>query len=320
MGTQLTKQQTEAARTIKAMFEQNATMIRAALGRKSNLTVDRFSALAVDSFRKTPALLNCSQASLWNASMHAATANIPIGGPLPLAYLVPYGKECQLIISYRGWMEMARRSGEIKNIATGVVHQGDVFDPPDDALDPKLVHKPSTDPKRTEKPVTHVWAGFLFENGSRIYEVLTADEALAHGRQYSPSFSRKDSPWQTAPIQMMLKTAIMRPIKRGLIPISTEAETLLEQDENIIEGSAVEVTPQQQIEKQPEPVEQEDDETPPDLDKTWFDEELQKKMSGGDLLSFRNDCLEQFPNDRQYIFDACEEHDMTLRHAANQEQ
>lgn len=312
MGT-LTTQQNKGGAAIKEMFASRSGEIAEAIGKNPGLTVERFASLAMGSLRDNPALLNCSQASLWKATMHAANARLPIGGPLPLAYIVPYKTECQLIISYRGWMEMVRRSGEVKNIATGVVHEGDEFIPPDDALDPKLIHKQSTDPKRHEKPVTHVWAGYLFHNGTRIYEVMTADEAMAHGREFSPSYSRKDSPWQTSPIPMMLKTVIMRPIKRGLVPVSTDAEGLYEVDEHVIEGEAtLSVETPVQIEQHPA-----EEETPPDLDKAWFDKELNKKMSGRDLLAFRNECLETYTNDRQFIFEACEEHDKQIR---NQEQ
>src|SRR5690606_2412614 len=60
-------------------------------------------------------------------------------------YLVPYKDRCQLMIGYKGYMVLARRSGEVTSINARVVRQKDVFEY-EDGLDRKLVHKPYMGP------------------------------------------------------------------------------------------------------------------------------------------------------------------------------
>ena len=81
--------------------------------------------IVMTELRKTPKLLECDAASLMGSIGQVAQLGLEVGGLLGHAYLIPYGRECQLVIGYKGLMELARRSGQIKSIEARAVFEGD---------------------------------------------------------------------------------------------------------------------------------------------------------------------------------------------------
>ena len=74
-----------------------------------HLDAERMQWLVVNSVRKTPELAGCTPASFLNSVMLAANLGLEIRDRS--AYLIPFGSECQLMIDYRGKLELARRAG-----------------------------------------------------------------------------------------------------------------------------------------------------------------------------------------------------------------
>ncbi|EKF2878464.1 recombinase RecT, partial [Escherichia coli] len=80
------------------------------------------------------------------------------GSALGHAYLLPFGnkneksgkKNVQLIIGYRGMIDLARRSGQIASLSARVVREGDEFNF-EFGLDEKLIHRPG---ENEDAPVT----------------------------------------------------------------------------------------------------------------------------------------------------------------------
>src|SRR5690349_18973964 len=93
-----------------------------------HLSPDRLIKIALVAISKVPKLLDCNQESVLRSVMTAAELGLDCGGALGGAYLVPYGNDCQLIIGYRGMIDLARRSGEIVSIEARVVWKNDKFD------------------------------------------------------------------------------------------------------------------------------------------------------------------------------------------------
>lgn len=167
---------------------------------------DRMVRIALTSLRMNPDLLNCSPASFLGCVMSAAQLGLEIGGPLALAYLIPFKKECTLIVSYRGMMNLARRSGMVTAIYAYDVREGDKFNYRL-GLSPNIEHEPSELPDREEKKITHVYAVAKLKDGEPIFTVLT----LAQIQKYRNRSRAKDSgPWTTDFTAMALKTAVRR--------------------------------------------------------------------------------------------------------------
>lgn len=113
----------EAAQSVMGMLKKYGNSIKGAL--PASMDRDRFAWLVVNSIRTTPKLAECTPASFINAVMLASNVGVEIRRNS--AYLIPYGKECQLLIDYRGKMDLARKSGT-GNIAIELVREYDVFE------------------------------------------------------------------------------------------------------------------------------------------------------------------------------------------------
>src|SRR5690554_4947647 len=135
--------------TLTALIERQKPEIARALPR--HMDPDRLARIATTVMRQTPQLAQCTPESFLGALMTCAQLGLE-PGPLGHAYLVPYGREVTFVPGYRGLLELARRSGQIRTIAAHVVKQNDEFEF-ELGLEPKLVHRPAL---RDRGDTTHV--------------------------------------------------------------------------------------------------------------------------------------------------------------------
>lgn len=186
----------------------------------SHLSADKMARICLTALRVTPKLQQCSPQSFLGAMMSAATLGLEVNTPLGHAYLVPYKTECTLIIGYRGMMELARRSGVVRSIRAVVVREGDTFEVVE-GLHPSLEHRPSTDPGRSDKAITHVYAVAALADGDPVFIWMSKAEVDKRRKRSRASGS---GPWVTDFEAMAKKTAI-----RALfpwLPQSTEVASL----------------------------------------------------------------------------------------------
>lgn len=192
----------------------------------SHLTGDRMARITLTALRVTPKLADCTKSSFLGAVMSAATLGLEVNTPLGHAYLIPFHSrkrgvtECQLIIGYRGMMEIARRSGVVRSIRAVVVRKCDRFEVTE-GLNANLIHVPNTDQDSGHSPITHVYAVARLADGDPIFVWLTKAEVE---RRRGRSLSKRGSPWDTDYEAMAKKTAV-----RALfpwLPQSTEVARL----------------------------------------------------------------------------------------------
>ena len=108
-----------------------------ALALPKSLTPERLTRIVMSECRKTPALLNCSPTSFYGCVLQCAQLGLEPGSALGHCYLLPFGNgkasdgrpNAQLIIGYRGMIDLARRSGQIVSISAHCVHEADEFHP-----------------------------------------------------------------------------------------------------------------------------------------------------------------------------------------------
>ena len=74
-----------------------------------------------------------------------------------------------------------------------------------------------------------VYAMYKTVNGGFAFEVMSVDECMAHGKKYSKAFN--NSPWQTAPEEMMKKTVLKKVLKYA--PLRSDFVRGAEADEKI---------------------------------------------------------------------------------------
>lgn len=77
--------------------------------------------------QKNPALLECDPGSLLLAAYEAAELGISLSLTQQHGYIVPYGKQAQFQIGYRGLVQKAYESKVVKNLFAEVVYSKDQF-------------------------------------------------------------------------------------------------------------------------------------------------------------------------------------------------
>jgi recombination protein RecT len=228
---------------------QTLAQIKAALPR--HMTAERMARVALTEVRKTPALAQCDVRTFIGAVIQLSQLGLEPGGALGHAYLIPFENrskkttDVQLIIGYRGMIDLARRSGQIQSLQAVVVREGDKFDV-QMGLMPSLVHVPAFD---DDKAMTFVYAVAVFKDGGRQFEVMTRGQVERVRKQ---SRAGNAGPWVTHFEEMAKKTVIRRLFK--YLPVSIELQTAVALDERgdaglsqmlddvgAIDGSATEV-------------------------------------------------------------------------------
>lgn len=168
---------------------------------------------------RAPKLADCTPVSVVDALTTCAQLGLSPSGRLGSAYLIPYKDKCTLVIGYRGYADLAYRSGDVSSFHAQVVHEGDEFQY-EEGLSPVLRHVPT----EADKPglLRAVYAIARMKDGSTAHVVMLRREVLAIKAR---SRASSDGPWVTDEAEMWKKTAVRRLIK--LLPLSpTKAKDL----------------------------------------------------------------------------------------------
>ena len=217
--------------------------IKAALPR--HMTPERMARIATTEMRKVPKLAQCDPMSFLGAVIQCAQLGLEPGNALGHAYILPFDKrekvgnqwrtvrtEAQVIIGYRGMIDLARRSGQIVSIDARAVYEGDKFDCRL-GLDATIDHIPDwQNPNRADSSkLRFVYAVAKLKDGGVQFDVMSRAEVDAIRMR---SKSGNDGPWVTDFAAMALKTVVRRLFK--FLPVSIEIQQAVSLDEQADAG------------------------------------------------------------------------------------
>ena len=215
----LQRQQGGQPGTIEALLRTPAIKEQIALALPKHLDPDRLLRIALTEIRRNPKLAECTQTSLLGALFQCAQLGLEIGGSLGQAYLVPYGRDVQFQLGYRGMIDLAMRSGRVESIEARAVFEGDEFHCTF-GLHSDLTHTPDwgnpdrNDPKR----LTFAYAVAHLRDSARPQFVVMSRAEIEGIRKRSKSGS--SGPWVTDYEAMALAKVVKRLFK--WLPISIE--------------------------------------------------------------------------------------------------
>jgi len=216
---------------IESLFRKYRGAIAQAIPK--HLTADRMIQFLTTMVSRSPELKKCTVESIIGASMQATMLGFRPITNLGECYFVPYknrktGKtEAQFIIGYKGYVSLARRSGQIKTIYGYAVYSNDTFEY-ELGLEPKLKHIPAVG-DRGELIMSYAVAHF--KDGGYAFEVCNKSH-IAIAKKKSTAANSEYSPWKTNPESMWVKTAIRRLSK--WLPLSIDEQTAILTDESTL--------------------------------------------------------------------------------------
>lgn len=214
---------------MRSFLEKRTDELQRALPKTAQLDASRFIRVVLTNFQLNPKLLDCTKASLYVCMLQAAQFGLELDPVLGHAYLVPYKDKAQLIIGYKGYMVMARRSGEVTSINASVVREKDHFDF-DAGLERSLRHKPYLGP---EDP-GDVYAAYVcarFKNGDYDVRVMSRRDIDKIRKR---SRASESGPWVTDYEAMCIKTVIRQAVK--FWPSSVELQQAADIDDAVDSG------------------------------------------------------------------------------------
>lgn len=148
--------------------------------------------------------------SLKNAITAIATTDISLDPVKKHAYLVPMDKEVKLFISFKGFVAIAVRSGNIKWVQADVVYENDYFKK--GQMGDRPTHEEPDYPKERGK-VIKIYCVAKLSCGDYMTTVMSVDDCLKI-RDTSVMFKKNGKgPWKDWPLEMMKKTVIRRAVK-----------------------------------------------------------------------------------------------------------
>ena len=170
--------------------------------------------------------------SILKAGAIAATLDLPIDPNLGFAYIVPYnnkGKnEAQFQMGYKGFVQLAIRTGQYKRINVTELDEGqfESYDPITDELKYNLDNRLSDE-------ITHYVAYFQTINGFEKYNVMSKEEIENHAKKFSKTYSYKGSSWQTN-FNTMAKKTVLKLLLSKFGILSIEMQTAQKADQAVI--------------------------------------------------------------------------------------
>lgn len=170
------------------------------------MNVDRFMTLVIRACSQVPKLLSASKVSLLTAVSQAAELGLEPNGSLGHGWLLPYKDQVQFIPGYRGFIQLAVRSGEVSNITADVVYSADLFTV-EKGANPVLRHVPDLEFEQTDEEIRFAYAVAKLRDSNTIFEVVSRkkiDRIMATSKSARSDYS----PWQTHYAEMAKKTAV----------------------------------------------------------------------------------------------------------------
>lgn len=229
-------QNTNKVNSIKDYIKLYENQIARAL--PSVLTAERFSRMVSTAITKNSKLAECTPQSFIGAMLTAAQLGLEPNTPLGQAYLIPYGNACQFQIGYKGLLELAYRSGDIKTLEARCVYENDEFSI-EYGLNPNLIHKPCF---RDKGELIGVYAVYHTSNGGYAFEFMSKEEIDIHKNKFSKTANKNDSPWKVDYEAMAKKTVIKKLLKYA--PLKTEFIRAVSEDE---QSKTIEFTEENEI-------------------------------------------------------------------------
>lgn len=224
----------------------------------------RFISAIISATNTNPALQGCTNQSILSGALLGESLKLSPSPQLGHYYLVPFndkneGKVAQFQLGYKGYIQLAIRSGQYKKLNVMAIKEGELeyFDPLNEEI--KINLRVDNWDEREATPTIGYYAFFELTNGFRKALYWSKAQMESHALKYSPGYKAKKGYtfWEKNFDGMAYKTMLRQLISKWGI-MSIELQNAFEgdmavinedgtknyvetDDDNIIEAEVVEV-------------------------------------------------------------------------------
>lgn len=231
------------------------SLFKSALGKKAG----QFTTSIIELTTNDTMLQQCDQRLVIAEAAKAATLDLPLNKQIGYAYVLTFKNKGiptpTLVISARGWIQLAMRTGQYKYLNAEAVYEGEIQDKD------KLTGFIDLNGERKSDKVVGFFAHFTLLNGFAKTIYMTIDEMVHYAKIYSPSLKfdksvsedtlkaliqkvAKEGPvagvvgWKGDPIAMSVKTVLKRLLyKYGYVSIEMAQAMDSDETPNIMSTS-----------------------------------------------------------------------------------
>ncbi len=154
---------------------------------------ERFIAAITSAVSVNPMLQECDAGSILSSAFLGESLNLTPSPQLGQYYLVPFndkqkGKVANFILGWKGYYQLAIRSGQYKKINVLAIKEGELirFDPLEEEIQVKLIED---DAEREKAPTIGYYAMFEYLNGFRKAIYWSKAKMEQHADKFSKAFN-----------------------------------------------------------------------------------------------------------------------------------
>ena len=223
------------------------------LGKKSQSFVNNMTALVANSSM----LQECEPITVIYAGIKATALDLPLDSNLGFAYVIPFKNnkkgitEAQFQMGYKGYVQLAMRSGQFKTINVRDVRDGEITG--EDFISGEMQFKPKEN--RESLPVVGYVAYFRLTNGFEKMEYWDTEKINSHAMKYSQTFKssnkwvKESSKWATD-FDAMARKTVLKILLSKYAPMSVEMCEATTIDQSVIDDNGTHY-----IDKEPDTIE-----------------------------------------------------------------
>lgn len=202
------------AKTVKGMLETPAfkKKFEEMLGKKAAGFISSIIAVT----NSSNYLMKADPATVIGAAAQAAMLDLPINQSLGFAYIVPYKGAAQFQLGYKGYIQLAQRSGQYADIGAKTVYEGEL------EYENRLLDKFRFGERTSDKVIGYL-AYFRLTNGFEKMLYMTIDEAQAHAKKYSQNYKGGTDKWGLADFDVMAEKTVLKRLLSKYGPLSIES-------------------------------------------------------------------------------------------------
>lgn len=187
----------------------------------------RFMTASIDYIRRVPKLVEANPVSLVNALMTIASFRFIPSSVAGEAYIISYAGEATFQIGYKGYVTLLYRAG-MKKIDADIIREHDIYSMTDGELHHTVDLTKSVEQRG--KPIG-AYIRAMLPSGETVTKYMNATDILAHGKRFSKSFEKPDSPWNPKndpELNIWKKTVLIQASK--FLPKNNELNRAMEED------------------------------------------------------------------------------------------
>lgn len=229
--------------TTKSLFEREdvKTKFRELLGKRATSFIT--SVLQITA--QNSLLAKADPVSVYQAAAVAATLDLPLNQNLGFAYIIGYKSKqpdgtykevAQFQIGYKGFIQLAQRSGQFKTISAAPIYEGQLIE-----QNPLTGFVFDFSQKKSDTVIGYA-AHFALLNGFEKTLFMTVDELKKHGSKFSQTFKKGYGLWKDDFDSMATKTVIKLLLSK-FAPLSVDMQRAVITDQAIVnDAETVDVT------------------------------------------------------------------------------